>query len=591
MELDMQKIKIPRFSGEATKSEDFISIIDTLLRFSTKSPDDYVITLRTFFVAGSIAMDRYDKQIKGKVRVWEELVKKFKQRFQMKLSSFWELYQVAWEHRDRSALFQDVDPSQKYQSLKVLFPLTEDAQERILVASEYRAALSDAKRWFVGETPSKTKFTQEDSYWRPPVSEDEGEGEDQQMDIDHPDLDDTDWSDPICPHTTFIVCGMPGIGKSVFLYYVLVERLLRNLPTCLQIEPDCFTYWCAEGVSEIQMNEFKRPLSKDVWFLVDSNQDITRPHRNILTSGARVLQVASPRKSHLEWTEKRTTFTYKWFMKPSPLPELLMMRPLWPFWRSALTDEQATTFVEEYGPSPRLIMSYAARPDEYCHDLQSTINLLTFDKLKQLFIEMKHSNMNDDSLSHCTFGVYPDAQRNRTTVDYLTRNIFGLVKATFSTNWKLHARDMYRLFNAASGTRGAAGHLVEDILHGDLPMGGYRQVTQLRKRGKRLQPQKNTIFTTPTPEESRNDKYFFIGSDPGIVEAVPETHDPQPLRVYRYYESNEVESIDFSKLGYYRPYAHNQATFDSLIVNHRQNSVFALQFTVSGEHSVNKYGM
>ncbi|KAG7088200.1 hypothetical protein E1B28_012217 [Marasmius oreades] len=589
----MERDILTKFTGELDGSLNphiFISNVHIFYLSSHVSTDAYVTTFALFLDPDSVAMRWYDEEIKGKVTVWEELVKKFKQRFPIQLSSFQELYQVAWKRRDRNALFQDVEPGQKHKSLKIFFELNEDPQERILVIPEYRAALSDAKRWFVGQTPLKTKFTEEDFYWRSPVSEGEGEGEDRQMDIDVPDVDDTEWSDPSCPYSTFIVCGMPGIGKTCFLYYVLVERLLRNLPTCFQTEKSSFTYWCAEGVSEIStLGKFRRRLSNDVWFLVDSNQFIDSPDANILASGARIIQAASPRKARLQWAEKRSAYTYKWFMKPSPLPELLMM-PFWPSYPSALTEEQVTTFAEKYGPSPRLIIHYARRLDGYSRVLQSKISMLDFDKLKQLVIEMKHSDIHDDTLSHWIFGVYPDFQRDQTTVDYLTRHIYGLIKTAFSDNWRLHARNMYRLFNSASQTRGAAGHLLEDVLHGDLPLGGHWEVTELFKRAKRLQSQKNTIFTTPTPEESRNVKYFFIGSDPAIVEAVPESHDPQPLRVYRY-RPGEVKSIYFSNLGYYRPYAQNQATFDSLIVNHQSKSVFALQFTVSSEHSVSKYGM
>ncbi|KAG7095721.1 hypothetical protein E1B28_006434 [Marasmius oreades] len=461
MERDV--LNYPKFTGELKGSlhpHDFISNIHIFCLASHVPTDAYVTTLPLFLASDSIAMNWYDEEIKGKVTVWEELVKKFKQRFPPQLSSFQELYQVAWKRRDRNALFQDVEPGQKYKSLKVLFPLTEDAQEHILVTSEYREALSDAKRWFVGQTPSKTKFTEEDSYWRPPVSESEGVGEDQQMDIDIPDIDDTEWSNPICPYSTFIVCGMPGIGKTLFLYYVLVERLLRNLPTCLQTEPHRFIYWCAEGVSEIHLDRFRWTLPKDVWFLVDSNQDIICPHSDILASGARIIQAASPRRARLRWTEKQSAYTYKWFMKPSPLRELLMMRRYWP---SPPTEKEVTTFVRDYGSSTRLIILYAARPDEYRLDLQSRIDRLTFDQLEKRVFEIRGLDVADNSVAHWIFGIYPGVQRDRITVNYSTSEVFGLLKAAFSENWESYARDIYRLFKSYRPMQGGAGYPASTI--------------------------------------------------------------------------------------------------------------------------------
>ncbi|KAG7088594.1 hypothetical protein E1B28_012569 [Marasmius oreades] len=148
---------------------------------------------------------------------------------------------------------------------------------------------------------------------------DSQEGDGQQMVPDDHDR-------PFSPsRNVFIVCGMPGIGKSYFLYYVLVERLLARLPTCLQTEPDYFIYWHAMGLSRISMTEFGEILPDNVWFLVDSNQDNVYPRDKILHSGARTLQATPSRANRLNWIDKLDVQPYQWYMKPSPVRELLMM--------------------------------------------------------------------------------------------------------------------------------------------------------------------------------------------------------------------------------------------------------------------------
>ncbi|KAG7096387.1 hypothetical protein E1B28_003831 [Marasmius oreades] len=373
------------------------------------------------------------------------------------------LYEVAWKSKDRNAIFEDVVGSEPYKSLKLVLPHTVGHQDHLLVTSEYKAALSDAKRWFDGREDLKTKFTQEESCWKP-LSEDEGEGEDQQINTDA----DPDWPTSSSAQGVLIVCGMPGIGKSCFLYYVLVERLLANLPTCFQTERDRFTYWCDKGVFNCDMEPlrigFRIPSS--VWFLIDSNMDIVSPSSDILRTCARVIQAASPLNARLRWKRKQNLFTYHWFMKPSPLRELLIMRQFWPV---PLTDEQVTEFVTSYGPSIRLITQYAHRLYQYRVDLQSRTSQLTFDKLRKLLYDLNVLNAGNESVSHWIFGIYPGRKRYHHTIGFHTSEVYDLVKAVFSESWKTHVcLSVYELFNnGVRWTRGSASYLSQD-----LPIGG-----------------------------------------------------------------------------------------------------------------------
>ncbi|KAG7094101.1 hypothetical protein E1B28_007718 [Marasmius oreades] len=423
-------------------------------------------------------------------------------------------------------------------------------------------ALSDANRWFAGQEPSKTKFTREDSHWRRCVSlNDEDDGEDQQTDTYDPAWDRDEGQNSTSG--AFIVCGIPGIGKSYFLYYLLVERLLRRLPTCFH----------------------------NVWFLVDSNeQNISLAA--ISASGARLIQAASPGRARLRWIEKQNAFAYVWLMKPSSTRELLIMSQFWPD-SKFVTKEEVKTFATAYGPSIHFIHRYARELDRYRSKLQSLIQQFTLGELRKLILRTQDLDVDEQGISHWILGIYPGDERNQITLGFHTSKVFDLVKAAFSESWNSYAPQIYVRLNRVGQTRGSAGLLLEDILHRDLPMGGYWKATQLESKNQRIE---DTIFTTTSPGDPRTERYLVVGPNTDIVEAAPKRSSrPQPLASHRY-EIEEAHSgianVSWYNLGYYIPFSCNQATsFNSFIVNPQLRSVYVLQFTVSKEHQVNKEGL
>ncbi|KAK0236904.1 hypothetical protein EDD85DRAFT_591180 [Armillaria nabsnona] len=58
----------------------------------------------------------------------------------------------------------------------------------------------------------------------------------------------------------FIITGHPGIGKSIFLCYVLVLRLQASKPTILVTHPDKVTAFLRQGVYSILMTDFEEVI-------------------------------------------------------------------------------------------------------------------------------------------------------------------------------------------------------------------------------------------------------------------------------------------------------------------------------------------
>ncbi|THU85816.1 hypothetical protein K435DRAFT_378692 [Dendrothele bispora CBS 962.96] len=221
------------------------------------------------------------------------------------------LYDLAWKDRDRERLFQREAANNdsglngfQYESVistEGLEPL--HMGQRVLITPEYKAALSDAKHWFSGGTILPTDDVEMRSADEKAPGKEAPGGE-------------VPWpANPDPRHHIFIVIGTPGVGKSLFLYYILVERLLAGLPTCFQTLPGFFTFWCEEGVFRIPLDE-KDPyptglaIPADAWFLVDSNDMYPIPDDILQDVKACVVQAAPPRDDHIWWTDNaHTTFT------------------------------------------------------------------------------------------------------------------------------------------------------------------------------------------------------------------------------------------------------------------------------------------
>jgi len=130
----------------------------------------------------------------------------------------------------------------------------------------------------------------------------------------------------------FLVTGQPGIGhpltlhhfaepdpqsgKSVFLIWLLMERLALGLPTALQTERNVALLFHDGGVTKFQNLDdpihcegSRFPTSSPagrIWVLVDSNQRLFEPVPIFLMRGGPffVVEAASPCEERLDWANK-----------------------------------------------------------------------------------------------------------------------------------------------------------------------------------------------------------------------------------------------------------------------------------------------
>jgi len=94
-----------------------------------------------------------------------------------------------------------------------------------------------------------------------------------------------------------IVTGHPGIGKTAFLYYLLLLKLSERTPVALQLR-DRYLLFTDEGVSSHSLTAGLDVIPTDTWALSDSNDQVKEPCSAFLDAStlghAWVMQTTSP---------------------------------------------------------------------------------------------------------------------------------------------------------------------------------------------------------------------------------------------------------------------------------------------------------
>ncbi|KAI0686461.1 hypothetical protein BC835DRAFT_1309495 [Cytidiella melzeri] len=134
---------------------------------------------------------------------------------------------------------------------------------------------------------------------------------------------------PKAPLTTVVssvsVSGHPGIGKTLWLYFVLMLRLAAKLPTIFQPYSGEYHYFHRGGFDELKDNELLDVVprtEKCTWWLIDSTQNNFVPSVHVLNSGRFILHTASPRRDRFTWMNKVLS-PFMYYMEPWSAAELI----------------------------------------------------------------------------------------------------------------------------------------------------------------------------------------------------------------------------------------------------------------------------
>ncbi|KAF9234891.1 hypothetical protein BU15DRAFT_52015 [Melanogaster broomeanus] len=150
-----------------------------------------------------------------------------------------------------------------------------------------------------------------------------------------------------------VIVGQPGIGKTFFLIYALIERLRKKQSTAFQYFPRTYFLFTQNSVT-IHSADDHEPLMlwDEIWALSDSNNKTIDPAVAFLgLLGVRTIQATSPdSKRWKEWSKQHDASLY--IMDIWTLEELSALATV-----LALDVARMRDLALEWGPSPRQLLA------------------------------------------------------------------------------------------------------------------------------------------------------------------------------------------------------------------------------------------
>ncbi|KAK7462796.1 hypothetical protein VKT23_007377 [Stygiomarasmius scandens] len=512
------------------------------------------------------------------------------------------LYQEAFLKKNRKAFFSpvtNVDGSPvldaqdiAYERLQAPLGVEGYLPESILVLADYRTAFKDIAGWFTYDRVSviRTLVSPDDYDWARWVDFSDPPQVDQSIKSSAATLS---LVDNVRPRNRSVqVVGIPGIGKSLFLIYTLVERLLLGLETCLQTRANYFTLWCSEGAFDIFLDDkfekiiapmtSRNLLPKGTWYLLDSNKTVSIPCSAIQDSFVRIVQASSPQMKRLEWVMKQSNVrNYRYLMKPPSLNEMKLMKTCQDKDMGLIPDEAISDFFNKYGPSARMLFIHVECPLAYEQTLRGRMERMGEVAFDVLLKQTKNFVPDPAGVSHLILGVYPGSHRQALVVNILTAHIYQLVKDVYGNIWSQKVREMYQLLHRNLETRATTGYIFEDQLYEVLRHGVLWEARELKRS--KCDP-KNVPYNHDFSGASR---WLYVGQNGTLTDQRFPGTPTQPD--FHYYDADNFTESGLS--GYFRPHLLNRAAYDSYMVNMDEKKVVVFQFTVAKKHDAKESGL
>ncbi|KAK7053043.1 hypothetical protein VNI00_004364 [Paramarasmius palmivorus] len=528
-----------------------------------------------------------------------------KARKSLHVDEMCKLWKIGWQEKARIKLFHPTGGAEQENVLDRYFTFGAGHPKKLLVREDIVKLYETQKRfssaqdlewkmWLdadvsVPEDKMKVMIKEEVMEEEEVLSDEEDI--DSQEETEHPMDMDMDMDSEPEFNQVFIVTGSPGIvgppGKTIWLYYVLVERLLQGLPTYFQYVPEFVTFWSENGVTVLEPSElFFQDFSQEIWYLLDSNVDLIIPPSAIRNSHCRIIQAASPRVERFKWVDKQGQGSFTWIMKPTSRRELILMNR---YRKQVLPKHQLLFFCDHFGTSARHAFQYGSDPDRYKKQIRGRLLEMKLDDLRRL---VENLVVNDTKeISHKILGIYPGPSRDDIYVNIYTPELVKLIQERFASEWDRHVWEMFNAFRSNAHTRGPAGYILADRLHQCLAGGGQWLGTKMfRVVGGRS----NFTYTDNTAarlyESDPEQSPVLLSLGPG---AETTSQNPQlertPLQVFRFRYGHLADSI--KKDGYYRPFSATNAAYDSFVIDIKRKTVIVIQSAMSMKHSANERGL
>ncbi|KAH8109926.1 hypothetical protein DFH11DRAFT_1623885, partial [Phellopilus nigrolimitatus] len=392
-----------------------------------------------------------------------------------------------------------------------------------------------------------------------------------------------DFSNPFLTHNSVnenvngadgvAVLGHPGIGKSLFLHFILCLRMLAGQPTVLQTQPENLYILNDEGVFRVDcpirasLNVFQDFLPRSTWCLVDSTLHMKGVSAVALGLQLFIVQAASPRKDHLKWLKKSSASKY--FMKPWTLSELIAGRMLQET-SEMLTERQLENFFVKYGPTARIAYAWAPLPLKYEDELKSAIgSLRSLQQLKDILHDSMLLDFNHD-LSHKFLLVLPRAFRDQLSITFPSKHVYDLLRQSRVLQFEHAAAVLYNFLDRIT-TRAAARYILGEEFQIALRNGGQWSTKPLTRNA----GEQNVTWTKPSSEAPSTWLCFGFGGKVLQISNTKLPGDPQPITTTYLVRGQNLELKD----GFYCPSARNQETFNAFVYEVQEKRATVFQAT------------
>ncbi|KAL5532275.1 hypothetical protein ACEPAF_5844 [Sanghuangporus sanghuang] len=391
-----------------------------------------------------------------------------------------------------------------------------------------------------------------------------------------------------------VISGTPGIGKSLFLFFLLAQRLLARQTTIYQFKSGEFVLFHATGVyhSELVKKEFLF-LPQHTWFLVDSNEQNFIPPLSFLeacsSSSRKIVMAASPRETHFTFYSKHKMFVTVW-MEPFSEAEIIAARKLQGR-KTPIAERALEKFFRLYGPSARAAYENAKAPDDYKTDIVKNIDGVDWDGIVKIVRDMGRGYF-EMKFSHLVFIARRQGKDAREWyVEFASKYVANLVYTAFDVREAEKGRDLYRQFLKTPKARASAGGLLEACVLNIFPLCGQRQMRKMTRNPKRQLDQKNQHWLFD--DESRDMYALLIGHQDHAVRIEDGWQNkPSPEFASVKHIVYHGDPPEEKERAFYIPADDNQVSFDGWLYEPATDHAVILQVTVKiTSHDIKPEGL
>ncbi|KAI0297393.1 hypothetical protein BC826DRAFT_165340 [Russula brevipes] len=255
-----------------------------------------------------------------------------------------------------------------------------------------------------------------------------------------------------------IITGHPGIGKTMFLYYLLVLRLRNRQPTFFQYSPGFVILFDNRGVRVVSPVIGDPDAPNEAWALIDSNIHVKSVPWIFATSDCPnfIVVAASPRSERWKSLFHNRSDTKLWIMEPFTLEELFQARVLQ---MKQPREQDILTFFVTYGPSARDCFLSCSDLADYDQRIRNQIMKMSWDTLTAALSRGISETSFDDG-SHKVILVAPQPEVHFSAqVTVVTKYVTQLLWNKDAIARRQNLRQMYSTLSQIPLSKARKGHV------------------------------------------------------------------------------------------------------------------------------------